>query len=180
VGRGLGGTPELRSRFDKFNADASLAANASANVNDAAFLFGLIPHVRQEQTLAADNDGFHGEGTAFVVRVDRLRLFVKRLLIHVRAVDEQRSDVRMAQAIPAVRLIMRRFARPLRGWRWFLCARTLALGLFQSFPDAAQSNAPKKFLIADPWANNSVRKGVRVKFTSAAYPFSYGRQAAES
>lgn len=99
-------------------------------MDHAAFLLGLVSHVRQEQTLATDDDGFHAEGTTFLVCVDRLRLFVKGLLVRVRAVDEQRRDVRMAQPNATVGVVMRNLAGPARGWRGLLCARTLALGLF--------------------------------------------------
>ena len=69
-----------------FDADASLASEASAHVNDTAFLFGLITHVGQKQALTARDNCLKRERTAVLVSVNGFGFFVERLLVRVRAV----------------------------------------------------------------------------------------------
>jgi len=139
----LRGTPELGSGRHEFDAHARPAADAFANVHDAAFLLGLIAHVREKQALAIYNDGFHRERAAVFVRVDRFGFFVKRLLVGVRAVDEKRNLMGVAQAAATVHIVVCGVG-PASGWRrrGIVGAQPVALRLLQGLPDAAQLNLP--------------------------------------
>ena len=71
-------------------------------MDDAAFLFGLRARIGEKKTLAADDGSFEDEQAAVFAGVDRVDLFVERLLIDARAVDEHGDDVRMAQAVAMI------------------------------------------------------------------------------
>ncbi|HEX4075206.1 MAG TPA: hypothetical protein VHX49_07395 [Candidatus Acidoferrales bacterium] len=67
-------------------------------MDDAAFLFGLGAGVHEKEALAAHRGSFEDEEAAVFAGVDRVDLFVERLLIYTGAVDEHGDDVRVAQA----------------------------------------------------------------------------------
>ncbi len=121
--------PELPGGRHKLNADASLAAGTSAHVDDAAFLFGLIAHVGQKQSLAARDDGLKSERTAVLVSVDGFRFFVERLFVCIRAVDQQGYVMRVTQTFAAVGVAWRGIARPVRGGCTILSAGPLSFRL---------------------------------------------------
>ena len=79
----------MTSGRHEFDAHARFAVGAFANVHHAAFLLGLIAHVREKQALTVYYGGFHGDRAAVFVRVDCFGFFVKRLLLRVRTVDEK-------------------------------------------------------------------------------------------
>ena len=151
---GLSGTPELRCGYDEFHSNAGLAVGAPADVDDAAFLFGLIAHICEEQALAADDDGFHVERAAFFVRVECFGFLVEGLLVRVRAVDEQRDVVRVAQAFATVGILPCWLGRSIDLSAGVLRAQPLALRLPQGLPDAAQRSLPSTAEFC-PWANDS-------------------------
>jgi len=96
-------------------------------VNDAALLLGLGAGIGEEKALAADDRSLDREEAAVFAGVDRVDLFVERLLIQSRAVDEDGDNVRMAQAVAVVRM-GRRIGSILRWSGAF--ARPFLLGLF--------------------------------------------------
>jgi hypothetical protein len=147
-------TPELRSGRDEFDADASFAVDAPAHVDDAAFLFGLIAHVGQEQTLAAHDDCLKRERAALLVCLNGFGFFVEWLFVGVRAVDEQGNVVRVAQAFTTVGVRLRGIVRAIRSRRTILRAGPLSFGVFQRIPDAAQRSLPsncRAFTIGTRW-----------------------------
>jgi len=90
-------------------------------MNDTALLFRLGARVGEKQALAADDGSFDHEQAAVFADIDRVDLFVERLLIGCGAVDKHGNDVGMAQTFAVVRIgrrvgsIPRRsgaFARP--------------------------------------------------------------------
>ena len=111
-------------------------------MHHAAFQLGLVAHVRQIQSLPLRNGSFERYETALVVGVESFGLFVERLLIGVRAVDEQRRLVMMPKIGPPLGILRTTVvcARLLRIAP--LDAGSLAFSLFQRFPDSAHSNLP--------------------------------------
>ena len=98
-------------RAERAHHHASLAADALADVDDAALLFGLIARVGQKQTLAAGDSRLEDQRAAIFVGVDRIDLLVERLLVRIRAINEQRHAVRVAQAFTAVGIVSRGIRR---------------------------------------------------------------------
>lgn len=96
-------------------------------MNDAAFLLSLRARVGEEEALAADDGSFDHEQAAVFAGVDRVDLFVERLLVESGTVDQDGDDVRMAQAVAMVR-VGSRGSGILRGSGAF--ARSFLLGLF--------------------------------------------------
>ena len=71
-------------------------------MNDAAFLLGLRARIGEEEALAADDRSFDREEAAVLTGIDCVDLFVERLLVEARAVDEHGNDVGMAQPFAVV------------------------------------------------------------------------------
>ena len=73
----------MRCGLEERYTHASLAADALANVDDAALLLGLIVHVDQKQTLAARDGRFQNQRAAVFMGVDCIDLFVERLFVGI-------------------------------------------------------------------------------------------------
>lgn len=98
----LGPTPELRRGAGELYAYTDFTLGFSPYINDAAFLFGLIPHIREKEPLPRRNACGEQKQTTLVVSVDCIGFFVKRLFFGVGTVDKQGRFVRMTQALSAV------------------------------------------------------------------------------
>ena len=128
----------MRRGCDEFDANASFAVDAPANVDDVAFLFGLIAHVDQEQALAARHDAFECQKAAIFIGVHGFGLFVKRLLLHVRAIDQHLHGISVAQNFPPVGNELHELFRADAEAR----DRPLSFCSFECFPDAAHGRLP--------------------------------------
>lgn len=128
---------------EEFHADASLAADALADVDHTALLFGLVASVGEKEALAARDDGFEGEQAAVLTRVNGVGFFVERLFILAGAVDEERRAVPVAQPLPAIPVVGQTIFRASRYAAGVFRGRPSALGVPQCFPDTAQGELPR-------------------------------------
>ena len=156
---GLRLAPELRSWADELDGDSSLAMNPLPNPEYAALLLRLIPHVYQEQPLAARDPGLQPQQRPVLVDFKCLGLFVERLLFCVPAVNEQGYTMRWTRVLPAVDGVSFRgfFARIVRTVDAFPLSymRPFSLSFFQGIPDAAHWSLPKSSMCFGSSVNDS-------------------------
>jgi len=79
-----------------------MAAEATADVNDASFGFEIVVHIGEEEALALFNESFEIEGAAGVGEIERLDFLVERLMIGIRAVDEDEKRAGSAVGLAPV------------------------------------------------------------------------------
>src|ERR1700752_9340 len=77
--------PEVRISRGKFHRDLRLAARATARLHHPAFALRVVQHVHQKQPLALRHRGSNYKRTPVIVDIRRLRLFMKRLPLRIRA-----------------------------------------------------------------------------------------------
>lgn len=121
--------------MNKLDAHVRPSLGALADVRHAALLFGLIAHVNQEQPLAPRHDAFECQKAAIFIGVHGFGLFVKRLLLHVRAIDQHLHGISMTQNFPPVGNELHELFRTAAEAR----DRPLSFCSFYRFPDAAHA-----------------------------------------
>src|SRR5579875_872336 len=108
-------------------------------MNHPALLLGLINRVRKKQALASRHGGFDGDEAAILVGVKGEGFFVKWLLFHVGAVDEERYAVRVPKFFAAIPVR----SNVVRLRRWAIDTGPLAFGPSKGFPHSAQKRLPR-------------------------------------
>lgn len=156
--------PKQRGRFNEFQSDTDFAADALADLHDAA-LERLIARVDQVEALPGHHFALKRERTAAVVHVEGIGFFVKWLPFGIGTVDEQGNALLTPAALAPVRSIpldeilsrvgngVRPFQKSLKARvRWLLVllgtrervgARFFLLRFFERFPDATHSSLPE-------------------------------------
>jgi len=120
--------------------NASLTSNAIANARDTALLLCVRAGMNEKKALALEDSRFEFDHAAFVVGVDRFSVFVKRLLIGIRAINQQLGGIGVAQILASIGFLDCGNRRTL--WIARLTQRFFALRLLERVPDAAQRNLP--------------------------------------
>jgi hypothetical protein len=136
----------MRSRIAELDGDSGLAMNPLLNPDYTALLFRLIPHVYQEQPLAASDPGLQPQQRAVLVDFKCLGLFVERLFFCVPPVNKQWHTMRPTRTFPALDgvpfggFFARFVGVPLSYMSPF------SFSFFQGIPDAAHRSLPKFYV----------------------------------
>src|ERR1700723_2456694 len=144
---GLRLAPEMRSWTAELDGDSRLATNPPLNPDYTALLLRLIPHVYQEQPLAARDPGLQPQQRPVLVDFKCLGVFVERLLFCVPAVNKQGYTMRPTWAFPAFDGVP--FGGFFARFVGILCGVPLSymspfsFSFFQGIPDAAHRSLPK-------------------------------------
>jgi len=149
----------MRSWTAELDGDSGLATNPLLNPDYTALLLRLIPHVYQEQPLAARDPGLQPQQRPVLVDFKCLGLFVERPLFCAPAVNKQGYAMRPTRAFPALDGVGRLFARfvgtlygvPLSYMSPF------SFSFFQSIPDAAHRSLPKSSTYFGSTINDSLQ-----------------------